>query len=148
MTSHLICTSAVAQTTESPCPKCGSNNKGVRSCCGKGGSWRGKCGQAGSGKQYTWDEGRIVCGTKDAVTTATTTTTIVLTEAIVTTNTMPINGGCDSKRTCTNTPGGRTCGDCPFGWMNDGDTGCKGLCYVKMIFFRVKEFITILTIIA
>ena len=40
------------------------------------------------------------------------------------------NGGCDSKRTCTNTPGGRTCGDCPSGWMDDGDTLCKGLCWL------------------
>ena len=37
------------------------------------------------------------------------------------------NGGCDSKRTCTNIPGGRTCGDCPSGWTNDGDTECRGL---------------------
>jgi hypothetical protein len=34
------------------------------------------------------------------------------------------NGGCHSKRTCTNTAGGRTCGDCASGWTNDGDTGC------------------------
>ena len=34
------------------------------------------------------------------------------------------NGGCDSKRTCTKTSGGRTCGNCPSGWTNDGDTGC------------------------
>ena len=38
------------------------------------------------------------------------------------------NGGCHSKRTCTNTPGGRTCGDCLSGYENDGDTGCKGQC--------------------
>ena len=36
------------------------------------------------------------------------------------------NGGCDSKRTCSNTVGGRTCGNCPSGYVNDGDTGCKG----------------------
>merc|ERR1712199_50945 len=35
------------------------------------------------------------------------------------------NGGCDSKRTCINTEGGRTCGDCPSGYANDGDAGCK-----------------------
>ena len=39
------------------------------------------------------------------------------------------NGGCDSKRTCTNKEGGRTCGDCPSGWKNNGATGCKGLCW-------------------
>ena len=37
------------------------------------------------------------------------------------------NGGCDSKRNCTNTLGGMTCGECPAGWANEGDTGCKGL---------------------
>ena len=36
------------------------------------------------------------------------------------------NGGCDSKRKCTNTVGGHECGDCPVGWSNDGATGCKG----------------------
>ena len=36
------------------------------------------------------------------------------------------NGGCDSKRTCTNTVGGRTCGDCSSGYENDGDTDCAG----------------------
>ena len=37
------------------------------------------------------------------------------------------NGGCDSKRKCTNTAGSRTCGNCPAGFFNDGATGCKGL---------------------
>ena len=37
------------------------------------------------------------------------------------------NGGCDSKRKCTNTVGGHECGDCPVGWSNDGATECKGL---------------------
>ena len=37
------------------------------------------------------------------------------------------NGGCDSKRACTNTAGGCTCGDCASGWTNEGDTGCTGL---------------------
>ena len=36
------------------------------------------------------------------------------------------NGGCDRRRICTNTMGSRTCGDCPSGYENDGDTGCKG----------------------
>ena len=36
------------------------------------------------------------------------------------------NGGCDSKRTCINTMGGRICGDCPSGYVNDGDIGCAG----------------------
>ena len=38
------------------------------------------------------------------------------------------NGGCHSKRTCTNTMGGRTCGNCKSGYINDGDTGCEGPC--------------------
>ena len=38
------------------------------------------------------------------------------------------NGGCHTKRKCTTTTaGGHSCGDCPSGWINDGDTGCKGL---------------------
>ena len=36
------------------------------------------------------------------------------------------NGGCDNKRTCTNTVGGRICGNCSSGYVNDGDTGCAG----------------------
>ena len=36
------------------------------------------------------------------------------------------NGGCESTRTCTNTPGGRTCGACSSGYENDGDADCAG----------------------
>ena len=43
------------------------------------------------------------------------------------------NGGCDSKRKCTNTVGGHECGDCPVGWSNDGATGCKGLCAGRLL---------------
>jgi len=35
------------------------------------------------------------------------------------------NGGCDSKRTCTNTMTSRTCGNCPAGYVNSGATGCR-----------------------
>jgi len=35
------------------------------------------------------------------------------------------NGGCDSKRTCTNTDGSMKCEDCPAGYANDGAKGCK-----------------------
>merc|ERR1719203_476883 len=35
------------------------------------------------------------------------------------------NGGCDSKRKCTNTDGSMSCGDCPAGYTNDGAKGCK-----------------------
>jgi len=34
------------------------------------------------------------------------------------------NGGCDEHTTCTNTPGGRTCGPCPAGYGGTGETGC------------------------
>ena len=37
------------------------------------------------------------------------------------------NGGCDSRRACTNTQGSRTCGNCAAGWTNSGPTGCTGL---------------------
>jgi hypothetical protein len=34
------------------------------------------------------------------------------------------NGGCDVLTMCTNTPGGRTCGQCPDGHQGDGYIGC------------------------
>jgi len=37
------------------------------------------------------------------------------------------NGGCDSKRTCTEVNGAAKCEDCPAGYANDGAKGCKGL---------------------
>ena len=37
------------------------------------------------------------------------------------------NGGCDSKRTCTNTAGSMKCENCPSGWANNGAKLCKGL---------------------
>ena len=39
------------------------------------------------------------------------------------------NGGGDSKSECLNLPGSRKCDDCPAGWVNEGATGCKGLCH-------------------
>ena len=36
------------------------------------------------------------------------------------------NGGCHSERKCTNMVGSMKCGDCAFGWTNDGEKGCKG----------------------
>merc|ERR1712048_1424211 len=35
------------------------------------------------------------------------------------------NGGCNSRRSCTNTGGSFTCGNCPAGYTNDGSLGCK-----------------------
>ena len=37
------------------------------------------------------------------------------------------NGGCDEKRKCTNAAGSRICADCPSGWVNEGETQCKGM---------------------
>jgi hypothetical protein len=34
------------------------------------------------------------------------------------------NGGCDPLTVCTNTPGGRSCGDCPAGYTGNGEDGC------------------------
>ena len=34
------------------------------------------------------------------------------------------NGGCDALTTCTNTPGGFTCGACPSGYTGGGASGC------------------------
>ena len=48
----------------SGCVKCGLSSKGQRSCCGKGGSWEGKCGPPGSAKfEHTWDDGIEACST-------------------------------------------------------------------------------------
>ena len=47
------------------------------------------------------------------------------------------NGGCDSKRTCKNTVGSMSCGDCPAGYVNDGAKGCKGLCVCLCVRARV-----------
>ena len=38
------------------------------------------------------------------------------------------NGGCHSARACSNTAGGRTCGNCGNGWTNNGATDCDGEC--------------------
>jgi hypothetical protein len=34
------------------------------------------------------------------------------------------HGGCDALVTCTNTTGGRTCGQCPVGYRGTGESGC------------------------
>ncbi len=34
------------------------------------------------------------------------------------------NGACDPRTTCRNTPGSRTCGECPEGFAGDGYKGC------------------------
>ena len=48
----------------SECPKCGVNDSGP-TCCGKGGSWKGKCGPPGDEDyEHTWDEGIEICTIK------------------------------------------------------------------------------------
>merc|ERR1712224_104151 len=42
------------------CPKCGRSKKGEVTCCGKGGSWKGKCGDFGQ-FEYTWVQGVEAC---------------------------------------------------------------------------------------
>jgi hypothetical protein len=42
---------------------------------------------------------------------------------------MTNNGSCDPLTTCTNTPGGRTCGSCPPGFSGTGETGCTLIQY-------------------
>ena len=48
----------------SACPKCVLGKDGL-TCCGKGGSWHGKCGRGNDPKSaHTWKEGLEVCSPK------------------------------------------------------------------------------------
>ena len=52
------------------CAKCGLSSKGQLSCCGKGGSWQGKCGPPGNAKfEHTWNDGFEACATVSQSTT-------------------------------------------------------------------------------
>merc|ERR1711907_834552 len=55
---------ACAPKPKKVCPVCGANNKGIPSCCGIGGAWRGRCGKEGSSKPHTWGEGLVACAPK------------------------------------------------------------------------------------
>ena len=48
------------------------------------------------------------------------------------------NGGCDRQRTCTNTVGSWSCGDCPTGYDDDGAKGCKRLCVCVCVRARAR----------
>ena len=50
----------------SACPTCGTVAKsGKKSCCGPGGSWFRRCGNAGNAQlRHTWHEGILVCKTR------------------------------------------------------------------------------------
>jgi len=76
----------------------------------------------------------IFCGTKPTTAAAGTTTAAAGTTTAAAGNickgkgTNPCeidNGGCHSKRACTNNAGSAKCGDCPAGFTNDGAKGCK-----------------------
>ena len=45
----------------SKCRTCGITPAGIRTCCGTGGAWEGKCGDVGGDKEYTWVDGREAC---------------------------------------------------------------------------------------
>ena len=58
---HIAITTTTAMSFQ--CPKCGITKKsGIISCCGRGGSWFGKCGSNGGIKLgHTWHEGLQAC---------------------------------------------------------------------------------------
>ena len=52
----------------SGCPKCGTIRTGESSCCGRGGTWAGKCGNEVNAKfEHTWVEGVQVCSSASAL---------------------------------------------------------------------------------
>merc|ERR1712013_653435 len=54
--------SPVPTAVTSGCPTCGTNKNGKLSCCGRGGSWFGKCGDEGDSTfDHTWIEGLSSC---------------------------------------------------------------------------------------
>ena len=57
----LLCVRDNPVAMQKVCPLCGANNKGIPSCCGIGGAWRGRCGKEGSSKPHTWSEGLEAC---------------------------------------------------------------------------------------
>merc|ERR1712087_836840 len=58
-TTTSLTTSTTATVGE--CSQCGVNFQGKSSCCGRFGSWRGKCGEAGENTDHTWMEGLMAC---------------------------------------------------------------------------------------
>ena len=66
MLAHKHYSAATTTSTISPvCPKCGVTAKSRKiSCCGRSGSWFGKCGSAGNVEhEHTWHEGIQACKT-------------------------------------------------------------------------------------
>ena len=60
--STATATTPFSSTVNLECSKCGTNKAGKRSCCGRGGSWAGKCGNEVNEKfDHTWGEGVQAC---------------------------------------------------------------------------------------
>merc|ERR1712224_751197 len=56
------CKETTASPVTSGCPKCGTNKAGKQSCCSRGGTWFGKCGDVGdSNFDHTWVDGLRSC---------------------------------------------------------------------------------------
>ena len=95
----------VMVTSISVCPKCGTIKKsGKTSCCGRGGSWFGNCGNIGERTiGHTWFEGSHVCQSRAPTPispvhqaaiafTENTTPTVNLTTPTVNLTTPTVNG--------------------------------------------------------
>ena len=54
-------TETTLPATTTDCTKCGVNKSGKRSCCARGGTWFGKCGDEGDYFAHTWLEGMQAC---------------------------------------------------------------------------------------
>ena len=50
--------------THTGCRKCTKSTAGKWTCCAKGGSWAGKCGNPGDNTRYTYNEGIEACNRK------------------------------------------------------------------------------------
>ena len=61
--AHCPPPAATTMTIDLVCPQCGITKKsGKISCCGRGGSWFGNCGAAGTAKlRYKWSDGIQAC---------------------------------------------------------------------------------------
>ena len=66
------CTASTTAQPPPACDKCGTIETDKPSCCGQGGAWFGKCGDADA--EHTWYEGIQACTAETTVTLATTTT--------------------------------------------------------------------------
>ena len=57
--------STVTSLIGTRCPNCGTKKSGKASCCGRGGTWFGRCGDLNNFKfEHTWVEGIRACASK------------------------------------------------------------------------------------